>query len=57
MQIPDATKETPDFNNLQALMNQDVGDFYRHSILKIRQNLSGRNFVKNFLKHLNYSIK
>ena len=57
MQIPDATKETPDFNNLQALMNQDVGDFYRHSILEIRQNLSGRNFVKNFLKHLNYSIK
>jgi len=28
MQIPDATKETPDFNNLQALMNQDVGDYY-----------------------------
>ena len=34
MQIPDATKETPDFNNLQALMNQDVGDYYRHSFLK-----------------------
>jgi hypothetical protein len=37
MQIPDATKETPDFNNLQALMNQDVGDYYRHIILKICQ--------------------
>ena len=45
MQIPDATKETPDFNNLQALMNQDVGDYYRHSILKNRQNLSDFNYI------------
>ena len=46
MQIPDATKETPDFNNLQALMNQDVGDYYRHSFLKNRQNLhSGAKYL------------